>query len=103
MNRHVRTVVVAPLTTSSRPHPSRVKVRFAGKEQRRPAAGTAMSLRGLARPNERPDVRLYSSMYADQYDTVSHTWRPAAYVFNDEGGWILALRVAHRGTANRSF
>ena len=32
MNRHVRTVVVAPLTTSSRPYPSRVQVRFAGKD-----------------------------------------------------------------------
>jgi mRNA interferase MazF len=31
MNRYVRTVVVAPLTTSSRPYPSRVEVRFAGK------------------------------------------------------------------------
>ena len=32
MNRHVRTVVVAPLTTASRPYPSRVQVRFAGKD-----------------------------------------------------------------------
>jgi mRNA interferase MazF len=32
MNRYVRTVVVAPLTTSSRPYPSRVEVRFAGKD-----------------------------------------------------------------------
>jgi len=32
MNRHVRTVVVAPLTTSSHPYPSRVDVRFAGKD-----------------------------------------------------------------------
>jgi mRNA interferase MazF len=32
MNRHVRTVVVAPLTTSTRPYPSRVPVRFAGKD-----------------------------------------------------------------------
>ncbi len=32
MNRHVRTVVVAPLTTASRPYPSRVPVRFAGKD-----------------------------------------------------------------------
>lgn len=32
MNRYVRTVVVAPLTTSSRPYPSRVDVRFAGKD-----------------------------------------------------------------------
>ena len=31
MNRNVRTAVVAPLTTSSRPYPSRVPVRFAGK------------------------------------------------------------------------
>jgi len=28
----MRTVVVAPLTTSSRPYPSRVQVRFAGKD-----------------------------------------------------------------------
>ena len=32
MNRHVGTVVVAPLTTSGRPFPSRVPVRFAGKD-----------------------------------------------------------------------
>ena len=32
MNRYVRTVVVAPLTTSGRPYPSRVEVRFADKE-----------------------------------------------------------------------
>jgi len=32
MNRYVRTVVVAPLTTSGRPYPSRVDVRFAGKD-----------------------------------------------------------------------
>ena len=32
MNRYVRTVVVAPLTTSGRPYPSRVAVRFADKE-----------------------------------------------------------------------
>lgn len=31
INRYVRTVVVAPLTTSSRPYPSRVPVSFAGK------------------------------------------------------------------------
>ena len=32
MNRHVRTVVVAPLTTAARPYPSRTPVRFAGKD-----------------------------------------------------------------------
>ena len=32
MNRYVRTVVVAPLTSASRPYPSRVAVRFAGKD-----------------------------------------------------------------------
>jgi len=32
MNRYIRTVVVAPLTTASRPYPSRVEVRFAGKD-----------------------------------------------------------------------
>jgi mRNA interferase MazF len=32
MNRYVRTVVVAPLTTSCHPYPSRVDVRFAGKD-----------------------------------------------------------------------
>ena len=32
MNRYVRTAVVAPLSTSSRPCPSRVPVRFAGKD-----------------------------------------------------------------------
>lgn len=32
MNRSVRTVVVAPLTTAGRPYPSRIPVRFAGKD-----------------------------------------------------------------------
>lgn len=32
MNRHVRTVVVAPMTTAGRPYPSRVRLRFAGKD-----------------------------------------------------------------------
>ena len=32
MNRHVRTVVVAPLTSSGRPYPTRVPTRFAGKD-----------------------------------------------------------------------
>ncbi len=32
MNRHMRTVVVAPLTTGGRPHPSRVPLSFAGKK-----------------------------------------------------------------------
>ena len=31
-NRYVRTVVVAPLTTSGRPYPSRVETHFAGKD-----------------------------------------------------------------------
>lgn len=32
MNRYVRTVVVAPLTSAGRPYPSRVPVRFAGRD-----------------------------------------------------------------------
>ncbi len=32
MNRHIRTVIVAPMTTASRPYPSRVPVRFQGKD-----------------------------------------------------------------------
>lgn len=31
LNRHVRTVVVAPMTTGGRPYPSRVPVSFAGR------------------------------------------------------------------------
>jgi mRNA interferase MazF len=31
MNRHMRTVVVAPLTPAGRPYPSHVPVRFAGR------------------------------------------------------------------------
>jgi len=31
MNRHLRTVIIAPMTTVSRPYPSRVEVRFQGK------------------------------------------------------------------------
>jgi mRNA interferase MazF len=32
MNRHIRTVIVAPMTTASRPYPTRVAVRFQGKD-----------------------------------------------------------------------
>jgi len=32
MNLHIRTVVVAPLTTKGRPYPSRVETRFDGKD-----------------------------------------------------------------------
>jgi mRNA interferase MazF len=32
INRHLRTVIVAPMTASSRPYPTRVAVRFQGKE-----------------------------------------------------------------------
>lgn len=32
MNRHVRTVIVAPITTRSRPYPTRVPLRFRGKQ-----------------------------------------------------------------------
>jgi mRNA interferase MazF len=32
MNRHVRTVVVAPMTTKGRPYPCRVDVRFDGRD-----------------------------------------------------------------------
>jgi len=31
MNRHLRTVIVAPMTTVTRPYPTRVPVRFQGK------------------------------------------------------------------------
>lgn len=32
MNRHIRTVIVAPMTTKGRPHPTRVACRFQGKQ-----------------------------------------------------------------------
>jgi mRNA interferase MazF len=32
MNRHIRTVIVAPMTTQGRPYPSRVECRFGGKD-----------------------------------------------------------------------
>jgi len=32
MNRHIRTVIVAPMTTKGREYPTRVKCRFGGKE-----------------------------------------------------------------------
>jgi mRNA interferase MazF len=32
MNRHIRTVIVAPMTTTSRVYPTRVAVHFQGKE-----------------------------------------------------------------------
>lgn len=31
MNRHIRTVMVAPMTTKGRPYPTRVRCRFGGK------------------------------------------------------------------------
>jgi mRNA interferase MazF len=31
MNRHIETVIVAPMTTKGRPYPTRVPVRFQGK------------------------------------------------------------------------
>lgn len=32
MNRHVRTVIVAPMTTKGQPYPTRISCRFAGKD-----------------------------------------------------------------------
>lgn len=32
MNRHIRTVIVAPMTTKGRPYPTRVSCEFEGKE-----------------------------------------------------------------------
>ena len=32
MNRHIATVIVAPMTTKGRPYPSRVSCRFQGKD-----------------------------------------------------------------------
>ena len=32
LNRHIRTVIVAPMTTRGRPYPSRVPCRFDGKD-----------------------------------------------------------------------
>lgn len=32
MNRHLGTVIVAPLTTRGRPYPTRIQCRFAGKQ-----------------------------------------------------------------------
>src|ERR1700686_571671 len=31
MNQHLRTVIIAPMTTATRPYPTRVAVRFQGK------------------------------------------------------------------------
>lgn len=31
MNRHIQTVIIAPMTTKSHDYPSRVKIRFQGK------------------------------------------------------------------------
>ena len=31
MNRHIRTVIIAPLTTKGRPYPTRIPLRFQGK------------------------------------------------------------------------
>lgn len=32
MNRHIRTVLIAPMTTGGRPYPTRVPVRFRGRD-----------------------------------------------------------------------
>ena len=32
MNRHLRTIIVAPMTTAVRPYPTRVNLRFQGRE-----------------------------------------------------------------------
>jgi mRNA interferase MazF len=32
LNRHIRTVVIAPMTTKGRPYPTRIPVRHAGKD-----------------------------------------------------------------------
>ncbi|HSE84368.1 MAG TPA: type II toxin-antitoxin system PemK/MazF family toxin, partial [Thermodesulfobacteriota bacterium] len=32
MNRHIKTVIVAPMTTKGRPYPTRVSCKFEGKE-----------------------------------------------------------------------
>jgi len=32
MNRHINTVIIAPMTTQGRPYPTRVECRFAGKD-----------------------------------------------------------------------
>ncbi|MBN1946024.1 MAG: type II toxin-antitoxin system PemK/MazF family toxin [Bradymonadales bacterium] len=32
MNRHIRTVIIAPMTTGGRPYPTRVAIRFDGKD-----------------------------------------------------------------------
>ena len=65
-----------------------------------------MSLQGLVRPDERPDVRLYSSMYADQYDTVSHTLRLAAWLrlpgsVSSPGVTIVTVPVRDPGQSGR--
>ena len=59
INRHVRTVVVAPLTTAGRTYPSRVPVRFSGKDgqvvidQVRPVDKARLAKRlGALRPGE---------------------------------------------------
>jgi mRNA interferase MazF len=32
MNRHLRTIIVAPMTTAARPYPTRINLRFQGRE-----------------------------------------------------------------------
>ena len=32
MNRHIQTVIIAPMTTRGRPYPTRIECRFQGKE-----------------------------------------------------------------------
>ena len=58
MNRHIRTVIVAPMTTKGRPYPTRIRCRFGGKtgqavlDQMR-AVDTARLVRKLGRIDRR--------------------------------------------------
>ena len=58
MNHHIRTVIVAPMTTKGRPYPTRVRCRFGGKtgqivlDQMR-AVDTARLVRRLGRIDRR--------------------------------------------------
>ena len=47
MNRHIGTVIVAPMSTKGRPYPSRVRCQFRGKE-RPSCAGSAARGRQVA-------------------------------------------------------
>jgi mRNA interferase MazF len=73
MNRHISTVIVAPMTTKGRPYPSRVACRFQGKDGqivldqlRTVDKSRLVKLLGRIRPTTQKDVlAVLGEMFAE--------------------------------------